>query len=423
MVAGDVLEAHANLLPVDLLFRKTLFRSTTRLASLPSSHPLYQPIHKAAKCFVRKHHSPLHNLFHFTAISPDTVETVSPVHRRPNYKTKFTTRIAADKEKALKEVERLHSSTTYTVYSDSSGFENGIGAAAVMYINQVESQSLWVHLGPSINHTVYEGELTGLCLALHIFSSLPFTMRSQIIIGTDNQVAIKALSNQKPHPAHYLLDHIHALTETLHPKLKRTSNIQIHWTLGHRDFAPNEKADSLAKRAAEGSSSATNRLPRFLRNTSLPSSIPATRQEHLTHLRKTWKARWKKSPRFSLSHSIDKSLPSNNFLQLVDKLPRSHSAILMQLRTGHAPLNHHLFRIRCSDTPVYPHCGNLTVETVSHYLLQCPHYQHERHTLRRKLKRSANSLSFLLSDVSASKPLIKYILATKRFDNLNNIKK
>jgi len=65
----------------------------------------------------------------------------------------------------------------------------------------------------------------------------------------------------------------------------------------------------------------------------------------------------------------------------------------------------------------------LTVETVGHYLLQCLHYQHERHTLRRKLKRSANSLSFLLSDVSSSKPLIKYILATKRFENFNNIKK
>jgi hypothetical protein len=115
-------------------------------------------------------------------------------------------------------------------------------------------------------------------------------------------------------------------------------------------------------------------------------------------------------------------LPSNKFLQLVDKLPRSHSAILIQLRTGHAPLNHHLFRIRCSETPVCPHCGNLTVKTVGHYLLQCPHYQHKRHTLRRKLKRSANSLSFLLSDSSASKPLIKYIVATKRFENLNNNK-
>jgi hypothetical protein len=119
---------------------------------------------------------------------------------RPNYKKKFTTHIAADKEKALKEAETLHNATTYTVYSDGSGFENGIGAAAVMYINQTESQSLWVHLGPSTEHTVYEGELMGLCLALHILSSLPFTICSQIIIGTDNQAAIKSALQSKTPP-------------------------------------------------------------------------------------------------------------------------------------------------------------------------------------------------------------------------------
>ena len=416
--AGDVLEANANLLPIDLLFSKILFRAATRLASLPPSHPLHQPVRKAAKRFVKKHRSSLHNIFHFTDIVPSSIETISPVRRRPNYKPKFTTHIAADKERALTRATTLHN-TTYTVYSDGSGFENGIGAAAVMYINQVESQSLWAHLGPSTKHTVYEGELTGQCLALHILSSLPFTIRSRIIIGTDSQAAIKALSNQRPHPAHYLLDHIHTLAEKLHTKCNEDSDIQIHWTPGHRDFAPNERADVLAKRAAEGLSSANNRLPHFLWNTSLPSSIPAARQEHLTRLRRIWKARWKKSPRYTLSHSIDKTLPSNKFLQLVDKLPRSHSAILSQLRTGHAPLNHHLFRIRCSETPVCPHCGNLTVETVGHYLLQCPHYQQERHVLRRKLKRSANSLSFLLSNSSASKPLIKYIKATNRFPILN----
>lgn len=53
--AGDILEAHANLIPIDLLFRKILFRAATRLASLPSSHPLYHPIRQSAKRFVKKH--------------------------------------------------------------------------------------------------------------------------------------------------------------------------------------------------------------------------------------------------------------------------------------------------------------------------------------------------------------------------------
>jgi len=42
--AGDVLEAHANLLPIDLLFSKVLFRVATRIASLPP-HILYTLSH------------------------------------------------------------------------------------------------------------------------------------------------------------------------------------------------------------------------------------------------------------------------------------------------------------------------------------------------------------------------------------------
>lgn len=271
-------------------------------------------------------------------ISPDSIETISPIRRRPNYKKKLSTHIAPSKEEALTKATTLHNST-YTVYSDGSGFENGIGAAAIMYINQVESQSLWMHLGPSTEHTVYEGELAGLCLALHILYSLPFSIHSRIIIGTDSQAAIKALSKQTSHLAHYLLDHIHNLAENLHDKLNGNVNIQIHWTPGHQDFAPNERADTLTKRAAGGDSSIPNRLPPFFTNTSLPTSIPATRQEHLSSLKKAWKTRWKKSSHYMLSNSIDKSLPSNKFLQLVDNLPRSHSAILTQLRTGHVPLN------------------------------------------------------------------------------------
>ena len=50
--ASDVLDTHANLLPVDLLFDKVLFRSVVRLTSLPPSHLLHSPVQKAAKCHI-----------------------------------------------------------------------------------------------------------------------------------------------------------------------------------------------------------------------------------------------------------------------------------------------------------------------------------------------------------------------------------
>ncbi|KIM89490.1 hypothetical protein PILCRDRAFT_51597, partial [Piloderma croceum F 1598] len=88
---------------------------------------------------------------------------------------------------------------------------------------------------------------------------------------------------------------------------------------------------------------------------------------------------------------------------------------LMQLRTGHIGLNHHLFCIKRSETPVCPHCRGLTVEMVKHFLLDCPFYRKECHTLQLKLRRNAKSLSFLLSNPTAAIPLLKFVHSTGRF--------
>ena len=64
---------------------------------------------------------------------------------------------------------------------------------------------------------------------------------------------------------------------------------------------------------------------------------------HLTSIRKIWHARWKRSPRYESISLIDNILLSNQYLKLIDPLDRQQSAILTQLRTGHIPLNQHLF--------------------------------------------------------------------------------
>ncbi|KIM90123.1 hypothetical protein PILCRDRAFT_59748 [Piloderma croceum F 1598] len=88
---------------------------------------------------------------------------------------------------------------------------------------------------------------------------------------------------------------------------------------------------------------------------------------------------------------------------------------MMQLHIGHIPLNQDLFQIYCSETPTCPHCQGLTIETIHHYLFECPHYQHKWHILWQKLKQKADSLSFLLTKSEATKPLLSYINSTKHF--------
>ena len=131
--AYNILEAHANLPPVNLLFRRVQFRAASRICTLPPRHPLY-PIacHTVAR-FVRSHRSPLHYLFFITGLRPKHTETIDPVHQHPNYKPALNTVIKPNKESALTEVNNNHVSTHYKVYSNGSGFEGGAGTSAILY--------------------------------------------------------------------------------------------------------------------------------------------------------------------------------------------------------------------------------------------------------------------------------------------------
>jgi hypothetical protein len=127
--------------------------------------------------------------------------------------------------------------------------------------------------------------------------------------------------------------------------------------------------------------------------------------------------RWRRSKRYNKMRSIDDSLPSNRFLELVHRLPRNQSTLLIWLRTGHAPLNHHLHRIRAIESPECDACKTETVETVRHYLLECPaHERARRKTLQKKLGiRKAGSISYLLSNRKATEALMAYADETGRF--------
>lgn len=54
------------------------------------------------------------------------------------------------------------------IYSDGSGFEGGIGAAAVLYRGNNEPKTLKYHLGPATEHTVYKGEGVGAMLGMEL---------------------------------------------------------------------------------------------------------------------------------------------------------------------------------------------------------------------------------------------------------------
>ena len=441
--AGDVLNAHALIPPPHLLFLTTLTNSATRLVSLPKSHPLYKPTARSTGSMTKRHSSPIQILFKTTGIERKNYETILPARRRRNYELLADIHINDDRQKAILEANAL---TGLTAYTDGSGLDKKIGAAAVLTLNGTELSSLRYQLGNDSDHTVYEAEITAVILAIHILTQIQRPLR-QVTIGVDNQAVLLGLKNQKPKPGHYLLDKIHDALEDFQVKqarnrghtvegyrtgsgrvrledgnkgwkewnLKRWCKVKFVWTPGHEGIEGNERADEIAKQATEEGSSPRRKLPTFLRRKSLPTSISATRQTLKGSIKKRWKSEWKVSPRHPKSSNIDCSLPSDNFIHIAGQLKRPQASILIQMRTGHLPLNVVLHRIKRSDTSDCPHCGNGTSETILHYLFICPHYETARRRIHAATQREKNVFAFLLGSRKGIPLLLHYISDTGRF--------
>lgn len=310
-IAYDMLEIHTYVPPVDLLFHKAQFRAASRICALPPDHPLRPLACRTAADFVKSHWSPLHYLFFTTSIKPKQTKTISPVHHNPTYHPTMKTVISKDKETAYHTAMIAHNMAHYKVYCDGLGYKNRAGTAAVLYKGNRVVKSLLLHVGPTTEHTVYETKLIGILLALHLLTLLSCQLMSlTVIIGLDNQVAIKSLNNQNVKPAHYLLDQIHnaakhlqskqdhiickadfqqAKCNNLHLKTKTRDvcDLHINWVSGHSNFEPNEKADEANKRAALGESSLPKDLPSFLHKPIL-LNIATLHQESNARIQRIW---------------------------------------------------------------------------------------------------------------------------------------
>jgi Reverse transcriptase (RNA-dependent DNA polymerase) len=120
--AGDTLDAHTNILPVDLLFNKVLFRAAAHLCSLPHTHPLHNIMHTATRRKVKHHRLPIHNLLFLFPHKPSDIEIVKAVRRRPNYQPSFDQFICDTKDDAFTMATLSHDNCLYKVYSDGSGY-------------------------------------------------------------------------------------------------------------------------------------------------------------------------------------------------------------------------------------------------------------------------------------------------------------
>ena len=61
------------------------------------------------------------------------------------------------------------------MYSDGSAHDGKVGAAAVLQREGKQDRTLKLHLGTTEQHTVYEAELVGMIMGLHLIKRKPRT--------------------------------------------------------------------------------------------------------------------------------------------------------------------------------------------------------------------------------------------------------
>ena len=196
--------------------------------------------------------------------------------------------------------------------------------------------------------------------------------------------------------------------------------LTIRWISSHSKVKGNEAADKLAKEAAAGQSSSTAKLPHILRSP-LPISTSAIKQEFNTKLNRKWQMIWANSPRKNKFTQLDPKFPFNNFRKRLYKLTRKQTSIIMQLRTGHVPLNFYLHRINKNNSDRCTRCQDheadeQEVETTNHFLFICPAHNEARTELIAKIGQSHLKLSLIMKDTDHMKSLVTFINRTGRLD-------
>jgi ribonuclease HI len=247
------------------------------------------------------------------------------------------------------------------IYTDGSGCDGGVGAAAVMFKGKSKkpSHTLRYHLGKPEDHSTYEAETIGIYLATHMLhtSCKNDIGRESITIYTDNQSAVKMAKSDGPGPAQHIRKKFLMLTDTLERRGERRGHLfTIRWISAHSDVHRNEAMDAEAKRAARGESSNPLTLPRPLRR-SLPRSKSAIQQQRKIFTKAQWLEDWLQSPRCEKFRALEDEFPFKTFYKIVADKRRAHSSLLTQIRTGHIPLNAWLHRRKLAPTDKCRKCN------------------------------------------------------------------
>jgi len=310
---------------MNLLLLKNTQRAVVRLCTLPNSHPLHDIVHQAATSKPAKHLTPIDNLDGLFHLDPKNTESIIPTAQSPYHIQKFKVTTADTREESI-ELEK-NNKADYRIYTDGSGIEGNTGAVAVMYKKGRKTliKSLQYYLGPKEDHNSYEAELIGGILGVWLAESSPETRGKTVLLYTDNQSLLQAVTKIGSKSGQHLVKALEDLANNA--KCKLTFN----WISGHRKVEGNEKVDKLAKQAADHKSSRIKHLPPKLRKT---ISVSALKEKYHKSLLAEWEESWSNSPRKARVEEIDNLFPFSRYRKNQQKLTRDQASKMIQVVIG-----------------------------------------------------------------------------------------
>lgn len=194
---NDFIDLHSGIYPMELALLKACHRAMVRYLTLPDTHPLFQVICEAKRSPPRKHLSPINNHLKLFALRRLKLETIQLVAYLPRQIKWFETKIALNREESIHFEKQ--DNADFKVFSDSSGHDGGIGAAAILYKRNSAQplKSLQLYLGPSSKHNNYKAEAVGALLALWFIRTTLDTIRKRTSLYINNQSIITAINSPR----------------------------------------------------------------------------------------------------------------------------------------------------------------------------------------------------------------------------------
>ncbi|KAJ5117510.1 zinc knuckle domain protein [Penicillium atrosanguineum] len=289
------------------------------------------------------------------------------------------------------------------LYTDGSGIEGRIGAAAIV---DLEDQHAHSQMGDENTSTVYAAELRAIemALALVLESTEPWAEQAKngLVIFADSQAALKALRRPRMPSGQVYLAGCLELIRQLSDKGIRT---ELRWIPAHQGVIGNEIVDQHAKEAAQKPDGLLNPDNRYVH------LAAAAKRRIRNEAKFEWERMWAKETTSRPTRRLIET-PTKKTLEYWSGLRKATASILMQLRTGRISLGAYLSRINRRESA---RCGcDLGNQTVAHVLLECPLHQDERDRMRSALSGQGIVLcrDELLTRLEARKIVTEFMVST-----------